>query len=153
MPLRGLALCALIMLPAFAAAGCGGGGASKTAAAPGPIYKVETVEVQVTPTPKQLCHGLSKHKQELQRRKLERDLRELRAAAATIKGHTENGNAAINKVLDRFLLDVADVALPVHQRSRFIDLAAAIVSPKCYLCFQALESNRPIAGGAKLRCG
>ena len=23
----------------------------------------------------------------------------------------------------------------------------------CYLCFQALEANRPIAGGAKLACG
>ena len=153
MPSRGLALCALIMLLAFAAAACGGGDTSKRAASPGPMYKVETVEVQATPTPKQLCHGLSKPKQERQRRKLERDLRDLRAAAASIKGHTENGNAAINRALDRFMLDVSDVALPVHQRSRFIDLAAAIVSPKCYLCFQALESNRPIAGGAKLRCG
>ena len=106
-----------------------------------------------TAPPKPLCHGLSKAKQLRQRRKLEWDLRLLRAAAATVKGHTQNGNASINQALDRFMLDVGDEALPVHQRSRFIDLAAAIVAPRCYLCFQALESNRPIAGGAKLRCG
>jgi hypothetical protein len=41
----------------------------------------------------------------------------------------------------------------IKKRSRFIDLAAAIVAPKCYLCFQALEANRPIAGGGKLACG
>jgi len=51
------------------------------------------------------------------------------------------------------LLDVAGESLPVHERSRFIDHAAAIVAPVCYLCFQALESNRPIAVGAKLACG
>jgi hypothetical protein len=50
------------------------------------------------------------------------------------------------------MLDVAQPTLPVHERSRLIDRAAAIVSPKCYLCFQALESNRPVASGAKLPC-
>ena len=30
---------------------------------------------------------------------------------------------------------------------------AAIVAPRCYWCFQVLESNRPIAGGGKLACG
>jgi hypothetical protein len=59
----------------------------------------------------------------------------------------------INRALDRFLLDIAGESLPVHERSRFIDHAAAIVAPVCYLCFQALESNRPIAVGAKLVCG
>ena len=33
-----------------------------------------------------------------------------------------------------------------------LTLTPAIVSPKCYLCFQALEANRPIAAGAKLPC-
>jgi hypothetical protein len=80
------------------------------------------------------------------------DLRRLRVAAATVRGHTERGNGAINGALDRFMLDVAKPTLPVHERSRLIDRAAAIVSPKCYLCFQALESNRPIAAGAKLPC-
>jgi hypothetical protein len=40
----------------------------------------------------------------------------------------------------------------VHERSRFIDHAAAIVAPKCYLCFQALEANRPTGATAKLPC-
>jgi hypothetical protein len=83
---------------------------------------------------------------------LNADLRRMRSVAATVKGHTQNGNPAINAALDRFMLDVAQEALPVHERSRYIDLAAAIVAPRCYLCFQALESNRPIAAGAKLPC-
>ena len=92
-------------------------------------------------------------KRERERKRLKADLRRLRTAAATVKGHTQNGNAAINKALDRFMLDVAEESLPIHERSRFIDRAAAVVAPRCYLCFQALESNRPIAGGAKLACG
>jgi hypothetical protein len=40
----------------------------------------------------------------------------------------------------------------VHERSRFIDRAAAIVAPKCYLCFQALEAGRPTGATAKLPC-
>ena len=51
------------------------------------------------------------------------------------------------------MLDVVRESLPVHERSRFIDRAVAIVAPRCYLCFQALESNRPFAAGAKLPCG
>ena len=89
----------------------------------------------------------------MQRRKLTADLRRLRAAAATVKGFTQNGNAAINKAVDRFELDVAVESIPVQERSRFIDRAAAIVGPLCYLCFQALEANRPLAAGAKLACG
>jgi hypothetical protein len=74
-------------------------------------------------------------------------------AAATVKGYTQNGNAALNKALDRFELDIAVESLPVFDRSRFIDKAASIVAPRCYLCFQALEANRPVAAGAKLGCG
>jgi hypothetical protein len=80
------------------------------------------------------------------------DLTRLRRAAATVHGHTQDGNAAINAAVDRFSLDVAKETLPVHERSRFIDRAAAIVSPKCYLCFQALEANRPTGATAKLTC-
>jgi hypothetical protein len=91
-------------------------------------------------------------KRALQRRKLKADLSRLRAAAATVNGYTQNGNAVLNKAVDRFALDVAVEALPVHKRSRYIDRAAAIVAPRCYLCFQALEANRPVAAGAKLPC-
>lgn len=100
------------------------------------------------------CAGSKKAaKRELQRRKLTADLLRLRVAAATVKGYTQNGNAAINRALDRFELDVAKESIPVQERSRFIDRAAAIVAPHCYLCFQALEANRPLAAGAKLACG
>ena len=83
---------------------------------------------------------------------LNADLARLRVAAATLKRHTEEGNDAINKALDTFLLHVAQPTLPVTERSRFIDHAAAIVAPKCYLCFQALEANRPTGATAKLPC-
>lgn len=86
------------------------------------------------------------------RTQLNGDLARLRVAAATLKRHTEQGNDAINKALDTFLLHIAQPALPVTERSRFIDHAAAIVAPKCYLCFQALEASRPTGATAKLPC-
>lgn len=70
-----------------------------------------------------------------------------------MKHYAQDGNTATNEALDQFMLDVADEALPVFDRSNYINRAAAIVSPKCYLCFQALESNRPVAAGGKLACG
>ena len=146
---RGLVGFVAIACACCAAAGCGG--SSDEPDAIGTTYAVETVEVQ--PPTKLNCTGESPAKQRAQRLALERDLQELRSAAATVKGHTENGNATLNAAIDRFALDIKKEALPVKKRSRFIDLAAAIVAPKCYLCFQALEANRPIAGGAKLACG
>ena len=74
-------------------------------------------------------------------------------AAATVKGYTQDGDAALGTALDRFELDVAVESLSVFERSRFTNRAAAIVAPRCYLCFQALEANRPVAAGAKLACG
>jgi hypothetical protein len=142
---RGLVAVAVVLF----AAGCGGKSEPQVQ---GTTYAVVTVEVPPVET-KRNCKGLSPAKQAVQRRALQRDLRSLRAAAKTVKGYTQNGNAALNRALDQFQLDIKQEALPVKQRSRFIDLAAAIVSLKCYLCFQALEANRPIAGGAKLACG
>ncbi len=86
------------------------------------------------------------------RAQLNADLARLRIAAAGSKRYTQQGNDAINTALDRFMLHVAEPTLPVHQRSRFIDRAAAIVAAKCYLCFQALEANRPTGATAKLPC-
>ena len=87
-----------------------------------------------------------------QRRRLDADLVLLRSAAKTVRGHTENGNARLDAALDRFSLDVANETLSAHERSDYINKGAAIVAPKCFLCFQTLESNRPIASGAKLPC-
>jgi hypothetical protein len=58
----------------------------------------------------------------------------------------------MNAALDTFMRHVAQETLPVKERSRFIDKAAAVVSPHCYLCFQALESARPTGATAKLTC-
>jgi hypothetical protein len=110
--------------------------------------------IRAVPQLNRQCDGSkSAAKRALQRRKLSTDLRRLRVAAATVKGYTQNGNAGLAAALDRFELDIAVESLPVFERSRFIDRAAAIVAPRCYLCFQALESNRPVAAGAKLACG
>ena len=92
-------------------------------------------------------------KREVQRRRLTRGPSGTRVAAATLNARTENGNAATNRAVDRFELDVAEESIPVQERSRFIDRAAAIVAARCSLCFQALEANRPLAAGAKLACG
>jgi hypothetical protein len=76
----------------------------------------------------------------------------LRVAAKKEERYTQQGSTALNNALTPFLLHVAQENLPVTQRSRFIDRAAAIVSPVCYLCFQALEANRPTGATAKLPC-
>ena len=151
MPWRPFVLVALVSVIAALASGCGGSSSSSSEPTL-PTYAVQTVQTPATATPRH-CNGLSKAKQAVQRRKLQRDLRELRAAAATLKHSAQNGNPQLNKAVDRFEIDVADEALSRFQRNRFIDLAAAIVAPKCFLCFQALEANRPLAAGAKLACG
>lgn len=86
------------------------------------------------------------------RAQLQSDLARLRVAAKTVHGYTQQGNGPINAALEKFLLHVAQETLPVKERSRFIDHAAAIVAPKCYLCFQALEASRPTGAAAKLPC-
>jgi hypothetical protein len=69
--------------------------------------------------------------------KLNGDLVLLRRAAA-------RGN--VDKETDTFLLDVATAPVDNLVRNRMIDHAAAIVSPVCQQCFQALEAARPIPG-------
>jgi hypothetical protein len=109
--------------------------------------------VQPIKETKRHCNGSKLASQRAaQRTRLERDLRRLRAAAATVKGHTQNGNATLDAALDRFALDVGSETLSAHERSAYINRAAATVAPKCYLCFQALEANRPTGSGAKLPC-
>ena len=140
MGLRGLLLLALCV----ALAGCGG--SSNRSA--GPTTTIRPVTEQ-----KRQCEGSKvAARRALQRRKLNADVRRIRIAAATVKGYTQNGNAALNAAADRFEVDVAGQALSVHERSRYIDHAAALVGPRCYLCFQALEANRPTGAAAKLPC-
>jgi hypothetical protein len=86
------------------------------------------------------------------RTRLNADLARLRVAAKKEHGYSQQGSDQLNAALTPFLLHVAQETLPVKERSRFIDKAAAIVSPYCYLCFQALESSRPTGATAKLTC-
>jgi hypothetical protein len=123
------------------AAGCGGSDDKSSA----PVHTV-------TQTPRHCSGSKVAAERQAQRRKLSRDLVALRRAAATVKGHTENGNAKLDVALDRFSLDVANETLSAHERSDYINRGAAIVAPKCFLCFQTLEAQRPIASGAKLPC-
>jgi len=146
---RGVGFAALVALTAVLA-GCGAE-AKDSNSVDIKTFPVQTVEVQGN-QPRH-CKGLSKPKQAAERRQLERDLQQLRVAIKTINGQATYGNPVVNKAVDQFERDVAVEALPIHQRARFIDLAAAIVAPRCYWCFQVLESNRPIAGGGKLACG
>ena len=123
-------------------AGCGGGGAKSSTPTVGTIGDV-----------KRNCTGSKDAgKRAQQRRRLDADLVLLRRAAKTVKGHTENGNARLDAALDRFSLDVANETLSAHERSDYINKGAAIVAPKCFLCFQTLESNRPTGAAAKLPC-
>jgi hypothetical protein len=146
---RGVGFTALVAVTAVLA-GCGGE-AKQSNSVGIKTYPVQTVEVQGN-QPRH-CNGLSKAKQAAERKRLERDLQQLRVAIKTIKGQAVYGNPVVNKAVDQFERDVTEEALPIHQRARFIDFAAAIVAPRCYWCFQVMESNRPIAGGGKLACG
>ena len=57
-----------------------------------------------------------------------------------------DGNAAINKATDKFLLDVNTAKIDNKRRNRMIDLAMGSLANQCEQCFQALEAGRPIPG-------
>ena len=78
-------------------------------------------------------------------------LKKLNADLAALKRAAARGN--VDKETDKFLLDVATAPVDNLVRNRMIDHAAAIVSPVCEQCFQALESARPIPGIAHAHSG
>ena len=125
----------LFLVLAFVTAGCGGGGrnagAPTVTAGPGQVVK------------KRPCRKFGKA-QRLAVAKLKRDVAAIRHAANTPTKDTFNGNPAVNRTVDRFLLDQGSVPLDNFTRNRFINLAAAAVTPVCSQCFQALEAERPI---------
>ena len=126
----------------LALAGCGGSTRPAASSAAPPTTTVDK------------CNGSkSAAVRAMREQRLDRDLARLRMIAKPIRTRTLNGTPALSNAVDRFLLDVASRELPVHMRSRYIDRAAAIVSPLCEQCFQALEASRPTGGGANLGCG
>ena len=124
---------AAVTLLAVVAAGCGGGGGKSTgthsAVAPGTSTRCATHQAVVT-------RALAK---------VNRDIARIRRAAVTVPAtDAENGNAAVNKATDAFLLDVDKAPITNLQRNRLIDHAAAALVSACHLCFGAMEADRPI---------
>jgi hypothetical protein len=141
-----VARCVLAVVLVLGAAGCGGSANTS-------VTKSGTSTAPATTSTVDKCKGSpSAAVRARKTRRLARDVARLRVLAAPIQKKTLDGTPALSQAVDRFLLDVADRAVPVHARSRFIDRAAAIVAPVCEQCFQALEASRPLAGGAKLAC-
>ena len=120
---------------AFALAGCGGGDGSSAAPKLDPTRGEHVA--------KRPCRRFGP-KQRRAEARLVRDVRMLRRAAKTRTHDTFKGNAAINKATDRFLYDEETAPLDHYTRNRYINLAAATVTPVCQQCFQALEAGRPI---------
>ena len=78
-------------------------------------------------------------------------LKRLDADLAALKRAAARGN--VDKETDKFLLDVLTAPIDNLVRNRMIDHAAAIVSPVCEQCFQALEAERPIPAIAHTHTG
>ena len=76
--------------------------------------------------------------------RLRADVAAIRAAARKPTKDTFNGNAAVNRATDRFLLDEGRAHVSLLVKNRFIDHAAAALVGSCQQCFQALEAERPI---------
>ena len=55
-----------------------------------------------------------------------------------------DGNPAISKATDKFLLDEETAKIDNKRRNRMIDLAMGSLANQCEQCFQALEAGRPI---------
>jgi hypothetical protein len=78
--------------------------------------------------------------------KLRADVAAIKRASNLPTTNRLDGNAAINKATDRFLLDVATAKIDNKRRNRMIDLAMGSLANQCEQCFQALEAGRPIPG-------
>lgn len=76
--------------------------------------------------------------------KLVGDVGAIRRAAALPTRDRFRGNPAINRAIDRFLLDEGSLPLDNFTRNRFINRAVALSVAVCQQCFQALEAARPI---------
>ena len=86
--------------------------------------------------------------------RLRADVVAIRAAARKPTKDTLNGNAAVNRATDRFLLDEGRAHVSLLAKNRFIDHAAAALVGSCQQCFQALEAERPIPSISHAgRCG
>jgi hypothetical protein len=72
------------------------------------------------------------------------DLAQLRKVTAPVHRSSLMGTPAIQAATGRFLEHLDTSSIPLRQRNRLIDHAAAAVSGVCGQCFQMLEAARPI---------
>jgi hypothetical protein len=128
---------ACVVALAVVAAGCGGTKASSTA--------VPASAQRVT----KHCRGVEP-KQLRERKLLERDLAAMRVAAEPLKKLTLMGSPAMQQTTGKFIDDVDRSSLPNLVKSRYYASAGAIVAGVCEQCFQMIEADRPVAGGAKI---
>jgi hypothetical protein len=75
--------------------------------------------------------------------KLHADVAAIKRASNLPTQNTLDGNPAINKATDKFLLDVNTAQIDNKRKNRMIDLAMGSLANQCEQCFQALEAGRP----------
>lgn len=75
--------------------------------------------------------------------KLHTDIAAIKRASNQPTTNRLDGNPAINKATDTFLLDVETAKIDNKRRNRMIDLAMGSLANQCEQCFQALEAGRP----------
>ena len=117
---------AAVVLLSLVAAGCGGG--SKRSTAPPTTTPTTTVGSCVNAKAMTKLHA---------------DIASIKRASNLPTHNRLDGNPAINKATDRFLLDVALAKIDLKRKNRLIDLAAGSLANQCEQCFQALEAGRP----------
>jgi hypothetical protein len=136
------AVSVVVAAVAFAAAGCGG-----TSRTSGTTTAARHVSPSIT---SKHCRGLEPA-QLRKRRLLERDLAAMRVAAKPLEHLTLMGSPAMQRTTGTFVDDLDRSGLPNYVKSHYSALAGAIVAGVCDQCFQMIEADRPVAGGAKLR--
>jgi cytochrome c556 len=77
-------------------------------------------------------------------RRLDADVRRLRADATKVHRRTLLGTPAFRRDTGRFIDDLERSHLSPKARNREIDHGAAAVATSCEQCFQQLEAIRPI---------
>ena len=139
----GVALCALLL------AGCGGGSSPRAASAPTTSIPASTAPSTVHGRPYQ-PPAVETPLLRRQKHRLDLDLRRIRRVTAPVKTHTLMGTPRVQSATSDFIDHLDRSALDDLTFNHYLTLAAAAVAPVCDQCFQWLEADRPVAGGAKM---
>jgi hypothetical protein len=85
-----------------------------------------------------------------QKHRLDLDLRRIHRVTARVSTHTLMGTPAVQSATSDFMDHLDRSALDDLTFNHYVSLAAAMVAPVCDQCFQWLEADRPLGGGAKM---